>query len=136
MELEIKETKLKNPILEEYALKYKPEELTDDGIPNIETQLREIKELDEKQEIDKVNYRREMIQRVKCLSLHKMGKDIMFNTTYMSNKDKTKLQEIMHTYNDIEPEEIIKEFNELVNEVLFENSCVEYSKLPIYSFNK
>lgn len=136
MELEIKETKLKNPILEEYALKYKPEELTDDGIPNIETQIREIKELDEKQEIDKVNYRREMIQRVKCLSLHKMGKDIMFNTSYMSNKDKSKLQEIMHTYNDIDPEEIIKEFNELVNEVLFENSSIDYSKLPIYSFNK
>lgn len=136
MELEIKETKLRNPILEEYALKYKPEELTDDGIPTIETQLREIKELDEKQDIDKVNYKREMIQRVKCLSLHKMGKDIMFNTLYMSNKDKTKLQEIMHTYNDIEPEEIIKEFNELVNEVLFENSSVDYSKLPIYSFNR
>ena len=136
MELEIKETKLKNHILEEYALKYKPEELTDDGIPNIETQLREIKELDEKQEIDKVNYKREMIQRVKCLSLHKLGKDIMFNTTYISNKDKTKLQEIMHTYNDIEPEEIIKEFNELVNEVLFENSSVDYSKLPIYTFNR
>ena len=136
MELEIKETKLKNHILEEYALKYKPEELTDDGIPNIETQLREIKELDEKQEIDKVNYKREMIQRVKCLSLHKLGKDIMFNTTYMSNKDKTKLQEIMHTYNDIEPEEIIKEFNELVNKVLFDNSSIDYSKLPIYTFNR
>lgn len=136
MELDIQYTKLKNPILEEYSLKYKPEELTDDGIPNIETQLREIKELDEKQEIDKVNYKREMIQRVKCLSLHKMGKDIMFNTSYMSNKDKTKLQEIMHTYNDIDPEEIIKEFNELVNEVLFENTSIDYSKLPIYSFNK
>ena len=136
MELEIKETKLKNHILEEYAKKYKPEELTDDGIPNIETQLREIKELDEKQEIDKINYKREMIQRVKCLSLHKMGKDIMFNTTYMSNKEKTKLQEIMHTYNDIDPEEIIKEFNELVNEVLFENSCIEYSKLPLYTYNR
>lgn len=136
MELDIQYTKLKNPILEEYSLKYKPEELTDDGIPNIETQLREIKELDEKQDIDKVNYKREMIQRVKCLSLHKMGKDIMFNTSYMSNKDKTKLQEIMHTYNDIDPEEIIKEFNELVNEVLFENTSIDYSKLPIYSFNK
>jgi len=136
MELEIKDIKLRNPILEEYSLKYKPEELTDDGIPNIETQLREIKELDEKQEIDKVNYKREMIQRVKCLSLHKMGKDIMFNTTYMSNKEKIKLQEIMHTYNDISTEEIIKEFNELVNEVLFENSSIDYSKLPIYTFNR
>ena len=60
----------------------------------------------------------------------------MFNTTYMSNKEKIKLQEIMHTYNDISTEEIIKEFNELVNEVLFENSSIDYSKLPIYTYNR
>lgn len=136
MELQIQETRLKNPILDEYMLKYKPDELTDDGIPNIKTQLREIKELDEKQEIDKINYKREMIQRVKCLSLNKMGKDIMFNTMSLNIKERNKLQEIMYSYNEIEPNEIIKEFNELVSDVLFNNTQIDYSKLPVYLYNK
>lgn len=136
MELEIKEVKLKNPYLDEYSRKYKPDELTDDGIPNIDTQLREIRELDEKQDINKVNYNREMLQRVKCLSLHKMDKNILTNTLDLNNKDRKKLQEIMHSYNDIEHDIIIKEFNEMINDELFENVKIDYSKLPIYSYNK
>lgn len=127
---------MNNIILEEYAKKYKPEELTPDGIPNIETQLKEMDLLDVKQEINKINYKREMTQRVKCLSLNKMGKDIMTNTYNMNNKDKIKLQDIMHTYNDIDQEEIINQFNCLINDELFENDKVDLSKLPIYNFNK
>lgn len=127
---------MSNPILEEYANKYKPEELTADGIPNIETQLREMKEQDEKQQVDKVNHNREMIQRVKCISLFIMGKDIMTNTLNLNKRDRVKLQEIMHSYNDISEEEIINNFNNIVNEVLFENDNVDLSKLPIYSYNK
>jgi hypothetical protein len=127
---------MNNTILEEYTKKYKPEELTPDGIPNIETQLREIKEADEKQQIDKVNHNREMLQRVKCLALNKMGKDIFINTLNMNNKDRKKLQEIMHTYNDIPQTEIIFQFNEMVNDVLFENEKIDISKLPIYTYDK
>jgi hypothetical protein len=127
---------MNNPILEEYARKYKPEELTHDGIPNIETQLREMQEQDEKQQIDKINHRREMIQRVKCISLFIMGKDIMTNTLNLNKKDREKLQEIMHLYNDTSDEDIIDKFNTVVNEVLFENDKVDLSKLPIYSYNK
>ena len=127
---------MSNPILEEYAKKYKPEELTADGIPNIETQLREMKEQDEKQQIDKVNHNREMIQRVKCISLFIMGKDIMTNTMNLNKKDRLKLQEIMHSYNDVSEEEIINNFNNIVNEVLFENDKTDLSKLPIYIYNK
>lgn len=127
---------MNNPILEEYAKKYKPEELTADGIPNIETQLREMKEQDEKQQIDKVNHNREMIQRVKCISLFIMGKDIMTNTLNLNKRDRLKLQEIMHSYNDVSEEEIINNFNNIVNEVLFENDKADLSKLPIYIYNK
>lgn len=127
---------MSNPILEEYAKKYKPEELTADGIPNIETQLREMKEQDEKQQVDKVNHNREMIQRVKCISLFIMGKDIMTNTLNLNKRDRVKLQEIMHTYNDVSEEEIINSFNNIVNEVLFENDKADLSKLPIYIYNK
>ena len=131
--------KLENPILVEFSKKYKPEELTADGIPTIETQLRELKEKDEEQQIkdeeekDK-KYKREMIQRVKCLSLNKMGKDFMTNTFEMNVKDRNKLQEIMWTYNDIDPQEIINEFNEMVCDVLDDVKNTDYSKLPIYNY--
>lgn len=124
-----------NPIISEYKNKYKPEELTDDGIPTIETQLREIK-LDEEKQTMKLNeeqfYKREMIQRVKCLSLNKMNKDIFTNTNDLKPSDKKKLQEIMYTYNDIDHEQIIKEFNELVCEDYLDNPKYDYSKAPIY----
>ena len=136
MSLEIKEKKYNNYILEEYAKKYKPEELTDDGIPTIETQLRELQEKDEEfkrkeeEEKDK-RYKREMIQRVKCLSLHKMGKDIMTNTFEMNVKDRNRLQEIMWSYNDIDHKDIIDEFNIMACNIL-DNEKIDISKFPIY----
>lgn len=124
-----------NPIISEYKNKYKPEELTDDGIPTIETQLREIK-LDEEKQTTKLNeeqfYKREMIQRVKCLSLNKMNRDIFTNTNDLKPSDKKRLQEIMYTYNDIDHEQIIKEFNDLVCEDYLDNPKYDYSKAPIY----
>jgi hypothetical protein len=130
--------KIPNPLLDEYSKKYKPEELTDDGIPNIETQLREIEEKD-KEQLEKYKdnqkiYNREMVQRVKCLSLNRMGKSIMFNTYDLNNKDKIKLQEIMWSYNDIDHKDIIDEFNMLVDNEIFENKETDLSKLPIYEF--
>jgi hypothetical protein len=127
---------MNNSILEEYAKKYKPEELTADGIPNIETQLREIKEADEKQEIDKVNHNREMLQRVKCLALNKMGKDIFINTYNLNDRERNKLQETMHTFNDIPQTDIIFQFNEMITDILFDNKNIDLSKIPIYTFNK
>ena len=133
MELVINEKKDENNIVE---TKYKPEELTADGIPNIETQLREIKEAEEKQ-TSKLNneqkYRREMLQRVKCLSLNKMGKDIFTNTIEMKQSDRKKLQEIMWSYNDLDHGEIIKEFNNLVCDNYLDNVEFDYSKVPIYN---
>ena len=135
-EIVIPSDKLKNPILEEYARKYKPEELTDDGIPNIETQLRELKERDEEQlpkydKEDALRYKREMTQRVKCIGLHKMGKSIMMNTLALSQKDRQKLQLIMHSYNDTDHNEIIKEFSDVCQEQLFTDNT-DWSKYPIY----
>lgn len=139
MELEIKYSKPYNPILEEYAKKYKPEELTDDGIPNIETQLREIKEKDEEhqktlKENEEKIYRREMVQRVKCLCLDKMGKSILINTNDLSIKDRKQLQKLMWEYNDIEHKDIITEFNEKMSDMLEDVKNIDYSKLPIYEY--
>jgi len=123
--------KLPNPYIDEMRRKYKPEELTDDGIPTIETQLRELKEADEK--IKKHDYNRDMLNRVKCIALHKMNKSIMTNTLNMNSRERASLQNIMHSYNDIPHTEIIDEFNEIVNTELFENPKIDYSQLPVYN---
>jgi len=137
--IEIIDNKLINPILEEYKQKYKPEELTDDGIPTIETQLKEMKIKDEeidnkmKENIQKT-YNREMTQRVKCLSLIKMGLSAFTNTNDLSIREKTKLQKIMYEYNDIEHDVIIKQFNEEIGDMLDDTKSLDYSKLPVYFF--
>jgi hypothetical protein len=137
MNLEIKYNKPYNPILEEYSRKYKPEELTDDGVPNIETQLREIKEKDEeyqktlKEKEEKI-YKREMVQRVKCLCLLKMDRTILTNTNELNIKDKNKLQNLMWEYNDIDHKDIINEFNEKISHILDSNN--DTLSYPIYEF--
>ena len=126
-----------NPILDEYKRKYKPEELTDDGIPTIETQLKELKEKDEEyekrmeEEKDK-RYKRDMIQRVKCISLDRMGLDIFTNTSNMSTRDRIKLQDIMWSFNDIDHSKIIEEFNSIAGAILDDTHRIDYSKIPIY----
>ena len=139
MFLEIKERKDYNPILEDMKNKYKPEELTDDGIPTIETQLKEIAIKDEEYEKKSVEnatkiYNREMIQRVKCLSLLKMGLSIFINTNDLSIKQRKTLQAYMWEYNDKDHQDIIKEFNEETSDMLDDVKNIDYSKLPVYDF--
>jgi hypothetical protein len=147
MELEIKEKKqsnitivddTKNPILEEYKKKYKPEELTADGIPTIETQLKELEIEDLKlklkdEETDINQYNLNMKMRVKCLSLHIMGKSPLFNTYNLNKRERNKLQEIMYSYNDIDHKQIITEFNELMGDLLDDTKTTDYSQLPVYN---
>ena len=141
MELEIKTNNDENPILKDFKLKYKPEELTDDGIPTIQTQLREIEErdLEDKKTFEEHNekiYRREMKQRVKCLCLDKMGYEITINTLDLNKRKRDELQQLMYEYNDIPHEDIIKEFNDKFSDLLdfVENSSIDYSKLPVYQY--
>lgn len=139
MFLEIKERKDYNPILEDMKNKYKPEELTDDGIPTIETQLKEIAIKDEEYEKKCIEnatkiYNREMIQRVKCLSLLKMGLSIFINTNDLSIKQRKTLQAYMWEYNDKDHQDIIKEFNEETSSMLDDVKNIDYSKLPVYDF--
>jgi len=123
--------KLPNPYIDDMRARYKAEELTDDGLLTIETQLRELKEADER--IKEYNYNKEMVNRVKCISLHKMNKSIMTNTINMSARDRASLQNIMHTYNDKSHQDIIDEFNDIVNIEIFENPKLDYNNLPIYN---
>lgn len=135
MNLEFNPKKYSNFIIEEYRNKYKPEELTDDGIPTIETQLKEL-ELKDNELKDKIidneeRFIREMKQRVKCLSLLKMNKSIFTNTLDLSLSERKTLQNLMWDYNDIPTETIIKEFNEKICDVM-DNKDFNYNNVPIY----
>jgi hypothetical protein len=81
---------------------------------------------------DKI-YKREMIQRVKCLCLLKMNKSIFTNTLSMSLRERGKLQKLMWEYNDIDHKIIIEEFNEKIGEIL-DDSEFDISKVPIYQY--
>jgi len=109
-------------------------ELTADGIPTIEQQLKDIKEDEEKRikDIDEIKeHRRNMLMRVKCLCLNKMGKSMFVNTNTLNNREKDKLIKLMNTYTEISSEHIIEEFNELCQDKLFLDGK-DYSNLPVY----
>lgn len=128
---------VRNLHLEENVKKYKTEELTADFIPTTETLLKEIKIKDEEQlkKYDNIKtYNREMIQRVKCIGLNKLGLKMLSNVSDLSSKNRIKLLEIMKSYNDIDHLEIIKEFNELTCDEIFDKN-IDITKLPIYDYN-
>lgn len=136
MILEIEEKKDNNIKLEEEN-KIIDKDLTPDGLPTIEKQLRDLdlldKEMEEKNKDKEIEiYKREMTQRVKCLCLNKLNKSIFVNTLTLKEKERKKLKELMSEYNDIPCEEIIKEFNITVGEMLDDMEEKDYSKLPVY----
>jgi len=128
---------IRNIELEENIKKYNSSELTADFLPTIEAQLKNIDKLDNELNDNKNNeierFKREMVQRVKCLSLHKMNKSILTNTLSLTTKDRIELQNIMHTYNDIPHEIIIDNFNEIASKELFDYN-LDYSNMPIYKY--
>lgn len=123
---------LYNSVIEENKKKYKPEEMTIDFLPTIETQLKEIEEDEKKYSIDDndKNFKREMTQRVKCLSLLKMNLSPLTNTFELSFNQRDELQKLMHEYNEKSFDDIINEFNEKVGSSLFESN--DYEKFPLY----
>ena len=111
---------------------------TVDGVYTIQKQIKDMelkdKELEKQFEenVERI-YKREMIQRVKCLSLLKMNKSIFTNTSSMKIKERELLQKIMHEYNDIDHQIIINEFNEKIGDIL-DDENFEPSNVPIYEF--
>ena len=121
------ENKTTNVIL--HPSDYTADELTEDGLPTVESQLRRLDERDRNITIqDKY---RNLAMRVKCLSLDMMGLSPMTNTYNLSNKQREQLQNNMRTYEDKDLETIVEEFNTMMNEKLFV-STMDPSKLPMY----
>lgn len=108
---------------------YTPEELTEDGLPTVEAQLRRLDERDQNIPLD--NSLKSLTMRVKCLSLVMMGLSPMTNTYNLSNKQREQLQNNMRTFETEEPATIIEMFNTMMNDKLF-ISTLDPSKLPIY----
>lgn len=110
---------------------YTKDDLTDDGLPSVEAQMREMKRVDEinKKELD---LRREMVTMIKSISLVKMGKEPLVNTSYLSYPEKSTLIKIMNEYANESQENIREEFNRMCSEKIFNPNC-DYSKLPVYN---
>jgi hypothetical protein len=109
---------------------FTPEELTEDGIPTLEAQIRAI-ELDIEEKRKEPRPEKDLTMRVKCLSLTRIGYDIFTNTNNLPYYDRERLQETMHSYEDRTPEEIIEEFNEVCERKVF--NVVDYSRYPMYN---
>ena len=108
---------------------YLPEELTEDGLPTVEAQIRRMVIRDTALTVQDKD--RQLAMRVKCLSLNHMGLSPLHNTFNLDAKQRTILQDIMRTYEEKQPEQIIQEFNEVCSEKIF-NTQMEMSKLPLY----
>jgi hypothetical protein len=111
-------------------------ELTPDGIPTIEKQLKDIEEsekifqlmLNSDNPIEK--HFKNMFHRVKFLSLYKMNKDPFMNTSKMSSIEKKILQKEMNKYTGITETEIISEYNEICGELL-SDSKTNYTQFVV-----
>lgn len=116
---------------------FNKEDLTVDGLPTVEAQMRELKRIEAlenkiKEINEEKNKRREMINMIRFICLHKMGKSPMINTNYLTNIEKETLILLMNSYGAKVESEIKTEFNNICNQTIFSNKF-DYSTLPIYN---
>lgn len=111
---------------------YKPQELTLDGIPTIETQLKDIEYNEEFIQSNNkfIKKTSDLFSRVKFLSMAKMNLDPFSNTKYLSYMQKKQLQNEMNFYSEIHPDKIIDEFNDVCGEML-KDSKTDTNKLLV-----
>jgi hypothetical protein len=112
--------------------------LTADGLPTTETQLKQLEELDlerqnnELSEEDKLKmHRREMLQRIRCIALDAMGKNILFDPRKLQPKDKREFVKRVEELYILSEEEIINMFNGICQDSIFQCGA-DYSNYPVY----
>ena len=81
-------------------------------------------------EVDK---RREIVTRLKVVALDRLGKHPLTNPSYLSQREKTKLIHLMTSLQDDKEEDVIKEFNDICNDVLFSGKS-DPSQFPVYRY--
>lgn len=77
-----------------------------------------------------IEKRREIVTRLKVVALDRLGKHPLTNPSYLSQREKTKLIHLMTSLQDDKEEDVIKEFNDICNDVLFSGN-VDPSTFPI-----
>lgn len=110
-------------------------DLTPDGLPTTELQLKKIEEAENKQELTEdeklKKHRREMLQRIRCIALNAMGKDILFDPRRLQPKDRRDYVKRIEELYILSEEEIIIMFNRLCHDTVFINGA-DYSNYPVY----
>lgn len=146
MDIEFKENSKneKNNLVEDEVITlpngftYTTSNTTNDGLMDINTQLKHIEYMEKQKELTKSEldkdkeFRRDMTKKVIFISLCDIGLNPFTNTYNMSCKDRDRLQKQMRTYEDVSIDEITDKFNDLCNDKVFENPKFDYSKTPIY----
>lgn len=112
--------------------------LTHDGLPTIETQLsmlekldneRQFKELSEEEQLKK--HRREMLQRIRCIALDAMGKNILLDPKQLPPKDKRDFVKRVEELYILSEEEIKIMFGNICHDTIFQSGA-DYSNYVVY----
>ena len=112
--------------------------LTCDGLPTIENQLkkleevdieRETKEISEEEKIKKHN--REMLQRIRCIALDAMGKNILSNPKDLQPKEKREFIKRVEELYILSEDEIKIMFGNICHDTIFKCGS-DYSNYVVY----
>jgi DNA primase large subunit len=69
---------------------------------------------------------------LKTICLDEMGKDPMYDVSSMNKREKVKLQvEVERKWNDMPDPEIIRLFNEICTETIFDSKGMDYEHMPV-----
>jgi hypothetical protein len=112
--------------------------LTHDGLPTIETQLKQFEELDIERETKELSeeeqlkkHRREMLQRIRCIALDAMGKNILSDPKQLQPRDKRDFVKRVEELYILSEEEIKIMFGNICHDTIFQ-SGVDYSNYVVY----
>lgn len=112
--------------------------LTSDGLLTIETQLKQLEEIDierqnkvlSEEELLK-KHRREMLQRIRCIALDTIGKNILSDPKLLQPKDKREFVKRVEELYILSEEEIKNIFGNICHDTIFQPG-EDYSNYVVY----
>ena len=112
--------------------------MTCDGLPTIENQLKKLEEIDieretkEISEEDKIKkHNREMLQRIRCIALDAMGKNILYNPKDLQSKEKREFIKRVEELYILSEDEIKIMFGNICHDTIFKCGS-DYSNYVVY----
>ena len=112
--------------------------LTCDGLPTIETQLKQLEEIDIERQTKEISeeekdkkHKREMLQRIRCIALDGMGKNILSNPKELNPRDKRDFIKRIEELYLLSEDEIKIMFGNICHETIFLNGS-DYSTYVVY----